>query len=623
MSQVTRSNNQSPISAPPRPTLPLIICTLLIAAFAATAWLASLHESATTDEPVSLFSAWAYTHLHDFRCDSENPPLWKYYVGSATNLADFASRIDSPQWNQLLHDSQVEGPLASDALYSTPGLDADTLLRRARARMILLGVLLGATIAWWAWRIAGPIAAIAATAFFCLDPNFLAHTPLIKNDIPITLTFLWLMAITWLVGERATFFRLTLLASALAAIILTKFSGLLAIPILCALLLLRSLLPTPWPIGPWIARTRLRRLVASAAILFCSLAFAWAATWASYDFRFAPTNDPAESFDFNHEIQICAAHECLAQSDDPFNIPPQTIQDFVRNWTPPPSVRLLLAANDHHLLPQSSLSGLIGVFAWSRGRVAFLCGQSSVIGWWYYFPLAMTFKTPLATLIALGFAAVIVAKRKRPPDARAAWKLAVAVIPPLLYMAYAMSSRVDVGIRHIFPVYPFLFILVGIAASIACNRHGKSAAIIATLFILALAAETGFAFPNYIPFFNLAAGGPRNGFHLLSDSNLDWGQDLPDLAQWQRQNPNRQLFLCYWGSADPRYYGIRYVNLTASDAPPDQIAPSPLPAAYVFSAAALTQPSFRKLYNPLLNTLEKRPPTTILDGSLYIYLNPK
>jgi len=599
--------------------LPLAVCVLLIAGFGATAWLACLHECATMDEPVSLFSAWACTHLHDFRCDPEHPPLWKYYVGVGTRKDDLKIQLHSPQWRQMLEDSHVQGPLASEALYSTPGVDADTLLGRGRARMTLLGAVLGAMIGWWAWRIAGPVAAMVATAFFCLDPNFLAHAPLIKNDVPVTLAFLWVMAMVWLVGERATFFRLTLMTLALAATVMTKFSGVLAIPILGVLLLLRALLASPWPVGPWNLQTRKRRLAAAAAILLCSLLLTWGLIWACYDFRFAPTNDPAESFDFQAALQTCAAHECLAQSNDPFNVPPQMVQEFVRTWKPPGSVRLLLAANAHRLLPQSLLRGLIGEFAWIRGRVAFLCGESSVIGWWYYFPLAMAFKTPMATLIGFGIAVILIAGQKRLLDAAGGWTLTAAAVAPILYMSYAMSSRVDVGIRHILPVYPFVFILLGVAASLAYRRYGKSAAVISAILLLALAVETFSALPNYIPFFNFAAGGSRGGLRLLSESNIDWGQDLPELAKWQQQNPDHQIYLCYWGSADPRYYGIHYMNLTASDAPPDQVVPMRLPPVYVFSAVALTEPGFRKLYQPLLETLQKRPPVTTLDGSLFIY----
>ncbi len=598
---------------------PLVVCIFLIAGFSSTAWLASLHESATTDEPVSLFSAWACTHLHDFRTDPENPPLWKYYVGLATGKDDFEAQVHSPRWPQLLQDSHVEGPLASEALYSTPGVDATALLRRTRARMILLGAILGAMIAWWAWRIAGPVAAMVATAFFCLDPNFLAHTPLIKNDVPVALAFLWLMGMAWLAGERATFSRLTLLALALAATVMTKFSGMLGIPILGLLLLLRSILPAPWTIGPWIAGTRWRRAAGAGAILLCSLLICWGLIWACYGFRFAPTNDPSESFNFQSELETCAAHECLAQSGDPFNIPPQAVRDFVSAWKPPASVRILLAANAHHLLPQSCLSGLLGVFAWSRGRVAFLCGESSVVGWWYYFPLAMTFKTPLVTLIGLGIGLIILAVQKRRLDSVGVWTLAVIAVPPLLYLSYAMSSKVDVGIRHVFPIYPFLFILLGVATSVTYQRFGKPVAVIAAVFLLALGVETYSAFPNYIPFFNIAAGGSRGGLRLLSESNIDWGQDLPDLAEWQRRNSDRQMYLCYWGSGDPRYYGIHYMDMTASDAPADQIVATRQPPVFVFSAVALTQPGFRKLYQPLLDSLQKHPPITVLDGSLYIY----
>jgi hypothetical protein len=279
----------------------------------------------------------------------------------------------------------------------------------------------------------------------------------------------------------------------------------------------------------------------------------------------------------------------------------------------------VLAANTRHLLPQSFLRGLIGEYAWILGRVSFLCGESSVTGWWYYFPLAMIFKTPLATLSGLGIAAILMALQKPRLRLPNLWTCAITAIPPLFFLAYAMTSRVDVGIRHVFPVYPFLFIFLGVAASLAYRRFGKIAAVIAAILLVVLGAETYSVFPNYIPFFNLAAGGARGGLRLLSESNIDWGQDLPQLAQWQRSNPGHQMYLCYWGSADPRYYGLHYLNMAASDAPPDEIVPANQPPVYVFSAVALTQPSFRARYKMLLDSLQKREPLTILDGSLYIY----
>ena len=123
--------------------------------------------------------------------------------------------------------------------------------------MTLLGVILGAIIAWWAWRLAGAVAAVVATAAFCLDPNFLAHTPLIKNDVAITLMFVGLMAIVWLLGERVTIWRGIAAGLLLGAAITTKFSGILGIPVLMIALCSRALLPQPWTALKWIAQSRL------------------------------------------------------------------------------------------------------------------------------------------------------------------------------------------------------------------------------------------------------------------------------------------------------------------------------------------------------------------------------
>jgi hypothetical protein len=593
---------------------------VLLAVFAATAWLASLHECATTDEPASLLSAWACTHLHDFRCDQENPPLWKYYVGLGTSASGMNVPLDSPLWRQMVGNTDVVGPFASEVLYWTPGNDADSLLRPARARMIFLGVMLGALIAWWAWRIAGPLAAVVATAFFCLDPNFLAHAPLVKNDVALALAMFWFAGIVWLMGQRATPLRLLLLPAALASVLMVKFSGLIAIPMLGAALLIRALLPAVWSIGRWNAATRPRRVAAASLIFLASLLAAWPLVWACYDFRYAPTNDPAEFCDFPRSLQICAAHEFIARSDDPFNIPQRDVRDFVANWKPPLSVRMLLAANAHRLLPQSCLWGLLNTYAWTRGRMAYLFGNFSLVGWWYYFPVAISLKTPLATLAGLAIIPFVLVggKRRGGADPVARWTLIATALPPIFYMAFAMSSRVDVGIRHIFPVYPFLFVVLGVAAARACSRFGRPAAAVAAILVLGLVVETFRAFPNYIPFFNAAAPA-TNGLPPLGDSNVDWGQDLPQLAQWQREHPDRQIYLCYWGSADPRYYQIRYVNLPGSNAPADQIAPSRGPAVYVISEMALTNPGFRRINQTLLDDLESRGPITRLDGSLYIF----
>jgi hypothetical protein len=179
---------------------------------------------------------------------------------------------------------------------------------------------------------------------------------------------------------------------------------------------------------------------------------------------------------------------------------------------------------------------------------------------------------------------------------------------------------VDVGIRHVFPVYPFLFILLGVAAArVWEKRRGR---LVVCLLGVGLIAETAAAYPNYIAFFNFASGGSRGGLRLLSESNLDWGQDLPALARWQAQHPDRPIYLMYWGSADPRYYGIRYVSLPESTAPADLIAPGPGRPVIALSAVVLTNPFVQEQEKGLFDAIEAREPIAVLGGSLYLYDAP-
>ncbi len=107
--------------------------------------------------------------------------------------------------------------------------------------MLVLAIGVGLAIAIWSWRLAGPLAALAATTLWALDPNFLAHGPLVKNDVPLTVCFTIAIASAWSVGKRATVTNLSLLVLSVAAAPAIKFSGLLLIPVVAGLLVCRCL----------------------------------------------------------------------------------------------------------------------------------------------------------------------------------------------------------------------------------------------------------------------------------------------------------------------------------------------------------------------------------------------
>ena len=77
-----------------------------------------------------------------------------------------------------------------------------------------------------------------------------------------------------------------------------------------------------------------------------------------------------------------------------------------------------------------------------------------------------------------------------------------------------------------------------------------------------VAATSLWVWPYGVGYLNQLAGGPQAAPDLVSDSNLDWGQDLGQLKQWTEAHPGSEpLKLCYFGTADPRYYGLRHRNL--------------------------------------------------------------
>jgi hypothetical protein len=590
----------------------------MVTVFIALAWLSIRDKSATYDEPLHLSAAYLQSQELDFRCDPENPPLWKYYA-TAVSQTHLPTHRDEPIWAKMLQDPSQQWRYSADALYHTPGIDADTLLRAARRRMIAVGAALAVAIAWWAWQLGGRWSAMVATTLFCLDPNFLAHTPLVKNDVSITLAFVLLMIGVRQVGIRLTVPRFLFMALLLGVAVTTKFSGLLGIFMVAAAFACRALMPEPWTVlGRWV-HGRSRRLLVAAGATFLSILIAWGCIWLCYGLRFAPTSDAL--FQMGSVLSLCCRNERLVHTIQLGLAASmqQQIDLWNAQWQPGLFVRMLLASCRLKLLPQAWAFGLVSIYSSSLFRRAFLCGEMSFVGWWCYFPLAMLFKTPMATLASIASAAGmgLVCFRKRNIFN---WNLISLVVAPVIYFAVALRTHLNIGFRHILPIYPFLFIACGVMAAQALRRWPRPTIVALASLALFLGIETGSAYPDYIPFFNIASGGARGGVALLGDSNLDWGQELPALAEWMKAHPHRQLWLCYFGSADPKYYHLHYVMLPGSLVGwPDQSKPSADLPVIALSARVLQgdylTPDEYKAYAPF----RQQQPIAVLGGALYLF----
>jgi dolichyl-phosphate-mannose-protein mannosyltransferase len=263
------------------------------------------------------------------------------------------------------------------------------------------------------------------------------------------------------------------------------------------------------------------------------------------------------------------------------------------------------------------LTGLQGAITLiGRGKDSFLLGAYSAKGWWYYFPVAFAVKTPLPTLILIGASLAFVYRR-------GTWRsTSFLLIPVGIYFAICLASSFDIGYRHLLPILPCLFIFTGQLALIEWKTSLLRTWVISAMVIW-LTIGSVRTFPHYLAFFNEIAGGPDNGYKILVDSNLDWGQELIGLRNYMTQENISSVKLSYHGTADPTAYGVVYeplpsypYNQWTSDTVPD-ILLNPPAGVYAISASNLQGLRFKN--HDLYATFRQRKPDAIVGHCIFIY----
>jgi len=243
-----------------------------------------------------------------------------------------------------------------------------------------------------------------------------------------------------------------------------------------------------------------------------------------------------------------------------------------------------------------------------EGHRSFLLGQYSVTGFWFYFPLAMLMKWPLLILL-LGAAGAVLTLSRRLPAKR---DLLLLSLFPAVYFAFAITAQIDIGIRHMLPVYPFLLLFAGVVWEWARGwrwdaRWSKT---VFGIVLLAQIADIARYAPGYLSYFTVLVR-PADTWKLLSDSNTDWGQGLVALRQFQAEHPNETMHLAYVGEVDPAWYGIRYTKLKEGDHPSGLV---------VVSATHHSGQLLKDHY--AYRWLLRYPVTAILDHTLYVFQVP-
>lgn len=337
------------------------------------------------------------------------------------------------------------------------------------------------------------IAALAVCIFSFLPP-VLAHAGLATTDMAVTafLGAAFLAALLWV--EQPTAVRAALFGMCGGLAILSKFSSLVFFPAAVALALVWYLIRERPSMGDLVGKLRDRAATFALSALICCLV-----VWAGYRFSFG-------------KVQF--AHLSLPAPEFYAGIHQVSVHD-------------------------------------EEGHPSYLLGERRATGWWYFFPVVLAVKTPLGVLLLLGVW-LFLAVRKRLGFER--WWLPMTFAAGILMVG--MMSRIDIGLRHILPIYIGFSLMAAMAVyrMIEQPRERRWQAVALLLFCAWFAVSSLVSHPDYLAYFNELAGDhPEN---IVVDSDLDWGQDLNRLSKRLKQVGAQQVTLATYFPADLAQHGI-------------------------------------------------------------------
>ena len=502
---------------------------VLLAVFAASAINSLVRESATFDETAHLSAGYSYLTMFDYRLTPEHPPLAKLL--SAFPLVITGAKMPEGPGR----DGWQRGDAWSfgyDFLYRTPGNDADTLLTLGRLPIVGLGVLLGILVYVFGRDVSGE--AGGRIALFCLAfcPTVLAHTRLATTDIAMALGYVATAHATYRLGRHLSPWTVVYLGVSLGLALSAKFSALLLLPVTAMLLLWRTLDATPLA-ASFGRRARVfgspaqkSGVVVATYVLVIGLALC--VVWGVYGFRYAASAEPG--------LHLNAVDAAI-------------LRDYLRQH--PALDQVMQQVKAHHWLPETYLDGFAYLAARSGERSAYLLGERSMAGFPFYFPIAFLVKTPLPMVLLTvpAIAALLLGGAAR------SWARRCIGVASLVYLGVSLAASLNIGQRHLLPLYPFLFIAVGSLAPWVDGttaRNWPRFSLLAAWYVIAWASIS----PHYLAYFNELSLGPARGDRILADSNLDWGQDVKGLGQWVSEHGVTLLPYAHFGTTRPQYYGI-------------------------------------------------------------------
>ena len=529
-------------------------------------------DSPTMDEQNHIARGLAFLRTGDPRLSLEHPPLINSLSAlPLLTMPDLRLPTDHPSWER--REGWYE---FADLFMWQYNHDVTRIVFLARMPIVFLAIALALAGLRFARSLWGAAAALPALVLFLFEPNLMAHGRYATTDMGgVLFIFLATYSLWWLWQQPEGWnWGRWLICGVLMGLAFGSKTSALGFVFIWFVLALLPLFPTS-------PGRRGRQTLTRVIQLLSAGMFSLVIVWSIFGFEWG-------NFKFYTEI-----------------LAPLT------RWAGP--------------MP-TFWAGLEQITLLSGGRAtSFLFGQFSESGWAFYFPAAFFMKTPLV-LIALVLVAAILLLKTGSTRRRALFLL----VPVIGFYLLAAQSALNIGYRHVLPALPFLLLLVSglVAPELRAFGRGRfSPRVLLIVGQIVLIGVAMWVYPGYLSYFNPAVGGPSNGYRLLTDSNVDWGQDLLRLKEWMSDNDVESVKLGWFGTADPEYYGIpheplpglgrdRYFRLWWE---PPFTPENPEPGVYAISASSIWELPLREEEKRVYAWFREREPDSRVGYSILIF----
>src|SRR5437773_1072643 len=466
-------------NVPLRTSCPILVLLFLLIAQAV---FSMTGKSATFDEVAHLPAGYSYLVTRDFRLNPEQPPLIKI-LAAIPLLFLKVNFAENDNWKTA---SQYQ--LGYEFFYRlNPG---DRLLFWGRIPIVLLAVMMACFVWRWAKELYGWRAGLLALFLCCLSPDVIAHSQLVTMDLGAAcFSFIFFYYFYRLLHDPT---RRHVLWSGvfLGLTLVSKFTTLLfllpAMILVCVFFWPRHLREN------WKENFTTFRWSGARAMVVTALVVGFIA----YNILLA-------TYLYRYQAIIGEGQMNMRWSD----LMPQNGY----------ALSAITALRNSKVFPEALVYGLLYITRSPAASVRsfYLLGEVSRAGWWYYFVVTFLFKTPIPLLILLAVSAWLYAR-----DGRHKAEIFL-IVPAVTYFALASYFKLNIGHRHLLPMYPFLFVFSSRAVAVV-EKNFRLLSWAFSALLVWYVVEAIRIYPDYLAYFNEFAGGPRNGYQYLSDSNLDW-----------------------------------------------------------------------------------------------------